>query len=48
MEDMLDMGMSAYGMYADVDPIERSIGVEGGMKGDGYFEGVGVGGGYEV
>jgi len=47
MEDMLDMGMSAYGMYADVDPIERSIGVEGPMK-DGYFEGVGVGGGYEV
>ena len=50
MEEMLDMGMSAYGMYADVDPIERSIGVEGGMKSDGYFEGVnvGVGGGYEV
>ena len=44
------MGMGAYGMYADVDPIERSIGVEGGMKSNGYFEGVnvGVGGGYEV
>ena len=25
MEDVLDMGMSAYGMYADVNPIERSI-----------------------
>ena len=48
MEDMLDMGMSPYGMYADVDPIERSIGVEKGMKVDGYFKGVVVGGGYEV
>ena len=38
------MGMSAYGMYADVDPIERSIGVEKGMKVDGYFKGVVVGG----
>jgi hypothetical protein len=45
---MLDMGMSAYGMYADVDPVERSIGVERGMKGNGYFKGVVVDGRYEV
>ena len=47
MGDMLDM--SAYGMYADVDPIERSIGMgaEGMKVQDGYFEGVG-GGVYEV
>ena len=31
MENMLDMGMSTYGMYADVDLIERSIGVDAWM-----------------
>jgi hypothetical protein len=29
-KDMLNIGMSAYGMYADVDPIERSIGEDEG------------------